>query len=264
MRSVCRVSLLLLALAPSPASGDPPKVQPRIDVKVGSTATFSVVADKGVPFGYATAFDSEKCTVVRLYSEDPEVGQFLVIPQALGEYRVVFWTKGETKSTQLAIFATGPTPPSPPGPGPGPGPGPQPPNPNPIVPISGDGLRVLYVVEFDEATKYPPGQNAVMYGEKCRAYLNAKCVRFAGQPQWYVMDQHAKAAEPWATALKRPRTSLPWVLISTGKDGYEGPVPGSEAEALTLFEKYGGALAVTTQPFVRPTIELRPSYSLPV
>lgn len=264
MRGLFRATSLALLLASSPVHADPPKVQPRIDTKVGSTSTFAVVADKAGPFGYATAFDSEKCTVVRLYSDDPDVGQFLVIPQQPGEYRVVFWTKGETKSVQLAVFVTGPSPvpPVPPGPKPPdptpPGPGPTP---TPVVPIVGDGLRVLFVVEYDDATKYPPGVNAVMYGEKCRAYLNAKCVRIGTQPQWHILDQHAKVGEPWASALARPRTSLPWVLISTGKDGFEGPIPNGEAAGLELFQRFGGPLAVLP---VRPAIELRPSYTLPV
>lgn len=236
------VSLLALAVLAPAAAADPPKVQPRIDTKVGQTSTFAVVSDKVGPFGYATAFDPAACTVVRLYSDDPDVGQFLVIPQQPGEFRVVFWTKGETKSTQLAVFVTGPAP-QPPPPDPKP-PGPDPKPPTPVVPIAGDGLRVLFVVEHDDLTKYPPGQMSVMYGERCRAYLNAKCVRVGSQPQWFVVDQHAKVAEPWASALARPRASLPWVLVSTGRDGFEGPVPATEDAALAAFQRYGGPLAI--------------------
>lgn len=131
-----------------------------------------------------------------------------------------------------------PVPPVPPGPvPPGPTPGP--------APIPGDGLRALFVFESGKLQTYPPGQLAALYSKTVRDYLNARCPKgpdgVTPERRWYDADQDVSAeSKTWQDAMKRPRASLPWVIISNGKAGFEGPLPNSIEELLALLKQYGG------------------------
>lgn len=108
---------LWLALSPSalPASGAPPEVPATLQVKTGKPVIFDVKADGGKPFSYALGFDKSKCTVVRLYSDDPAIASFMAIPDEDGDFLVIFWTRGdkETGYARLTITAGGGTDPAP-------------------------------------------------------------------------------------------------------------------------------------------------------
>ena len=140
----------------------------------------------------------------------------------------------------LTILPPGPTPgPIPPGPVPPDPvpPGPVPPGPTPgPAPIPLPGLRVLIVEESDVNSRnaLTPGQREVLFGQTVRDYLRTKCVTNAQNPDgaWRILDQHMNPTltgdpdgQVWADALKRPRTSVPWLVISNGTAGYEGPLP---------------------------------------
>jgi hypothetical protein len=138
----------------------------------------------------------------------------------------------------VTIVGPGPTPPPvPPGPTP---PGPTPPGPTPPGPTPGPapiplpGLRVLLVTETDANHPLTAGQREVLRGRDVRDFLRGKCVTNAANPDgaWRIIDQHTdqtQTGDPdgatWAEAMKRPRTSVPWVVISNGTAGYEGPLP---------------------------------------
>lgn len=164
----------------------------------------------------------------------------VVIAQAKGRYRLIAWTaKGDVPSLAVeTVVVIGEVPPVPPGPVP---PGPVPPVPPSPIPL--DGFRVLVVVETADLSKLPAGQLAALYSERVRGYLNQKCVKEDGRPAWNVWDKDVSTdlvPKHWQDAMKRPRGSVPWILISTGKDGYEGPFPATEADTLALLAKYGG------------------------
>lgn len=133
------------------------------------------------------------------------------------------------------VIGEPPTPPPPPDP-------PTPPDPPPIPTT---GLRVLIVYESGELAKLPKGQLAVIYSKSVRDYLNGKCtVGPDGKTrEWRMWDKDVDASGEsthWQTALKRPRTSVPWILISDGKKGFEGALPASVDDTLALLKKYGG------------------------
>ena len=76
-------------------------------------------------------------------------------------------------------------------------------------------------------------------------YVMTNCVKGKDgkTPEYRITDQDApvmQSSQLWADALKRKRDSLPWLLISNGKTGYEGPLPATLAETLELAKKYGG------------------------
>lgn len=124
-----------------------------------------------------------------------------------------------------------PTPPTPPAPPPvPPAPPPVPPAPpKPPAPIPTAGLRVLVVYE---ATAKGPlltsAQANELYGEEFAKWLNANCVKVGTQAEWRIWDtdtQTAGASELWQKAMARPRSVIPWLLVSNGVTGWEGPLP---------------------------------------
>lgn len=233
--------------APKDAAAEPPKIVTDHDVVQEHTlAKLTVV---GMPPGYAIIWDvhpfrsASKATNVKLKS----VLEFTAPP---GQYVVqVRGVKGDD-DTVLEAFKTitfqARTPTPGPGPGPSPGPGPTPPvPPQPPAPISGDGNRVLIVYETGQGL--PSAQAAVITSGVVRDYLDAKTVKDAHNPAgaYRIWDKdvnlsHPSVSQSWKDAMARPRTSLPWVVVSNGKTGYEGPLPPDVPQTLALLKKYLG------------------------
>jgi|SRR5215813_5939080 len=118
------------------------------------------------------------------------------------------------------------------GPRPPPGPKPEP------SPIPYTGLRALIVVETGQPISQ--GQFSAIYGQATRDYLNTHCAKADGVPEWRIYDKDqdlSKVPKMWANAMKRPRESTPWLLLSNGQGGYEGPVPNSSDEMIKLLQK---------------------------
>ena len=116
------------------------------------------------------------------------------------------------------------------------------PAPKPPAPIVGDGLHVLIVYESADLQKLPPGQLSALKSQTVRDYLDGRCAKENGVAAWRIWDADIdtkEAAKAWQDAMKRPRQSLPWVIISDGRSGYEGPLPGNVADTLELLKKWG-------------------------
>ena len=123
---------------------------------------------------------------------------------------------------------------------PPPEPTPTPPQP---TPIPGDGFRVLIVRETKDLSNLPASQVAIFSAREVREYLNAKCVLEGNQRAFRIWDQDtdvSREAQHWQDAMKRKRDSLPWLLVTNGKEGYEGPLPKDVPEMMALLKKYGG------------------------
>jgi hypothetical protein len=143
----------------------------------------------------------------------------------------------------LTIKYPGPSPDPEPGPTPDPDPEPEP---LPPAPIPGDGLRVLIVYESGEMTKYPIETQVILAGADVREFLNKNCVaedigNGKKQPGYRIYDQDLNIGgdlEIWKQAMTRDRKELPWVVISNGKTGYEGPLPKGPTEFLELCKQY--------------------------
>lgn len=130
-----------------------------------------------------------------------------------------------------------PVPPEPPKP-----PTPPAPPPNP-APIPVDGFRSLIVYESADLSKLPAGQLAALYSQQVRDYLTSKCTMGPDgkTKEWRTLDKDVVAdSKLWQDAMARPRKSLPWIVLSDGKTGFEGPLPATEADLMTLLKKYGG------------------------
>lgn len=137
-------------------------------------------------------------------------------------------------------FAVGDVPPQPPIP-PDPKP-PVPPEPPPSpAPIPLAGYRVLFVEETAERGKLTVGQFRAMFGKASRDWLDANTVKENGQPGYRIYDKDQPTAgdlKHWQDAMKRPRSAVPWIVISNGQSGFEGPLPGTIEEIDALLKKY--------------------------
>lgn len=150
--------------------------------------------------------------------------------------------KEATKTVIIREPSPGPKP-VPPDPGPTP-PKPVPPEPVPPAPIPAEGFRVLMVYERADLPKMPAKQVDILHSQQVADYLNKTCVLGPDgkMPEWRVWDQHAEPTtypKLWQDVIKRERKSIPWIVISTGKTGYEGPLPATIEETLTLLRSYG-------------------------
>lgn len=129
-----------------------------------------------------------------------------------------------------------------------PQPPPVPPDPKPDdkgdAPIPAAGLRVLMVFESADAAALTAKQQAAIYGKATRDLLNSKCVvgPDGKTREWRIFDKDVDAAADsklWGDAMKRPRKSLPWLVVSNGTAGFEGPLESAEQVA-ELVKKFGG------------------------
>jgi len=116
------------------------------------------------------------------------------------------------------------------------------PAPKPPAPIVGDGLHVLIVYESADLQKLPPGQLSALKSQTVRDYLDGRCAKENGVAAWRIWDADVdtkESSKAWQDAMKRSRQSLPWLIISDGRSGYEGPLPGNVADTLELLKKWG-------------------------
>jgi hypothetical protein len=163
-----------------------------------------------------------------------------------GRYRVCAYVGKADKASQISVCVVvigqspepPPTPPQPPGPTP-----PQPP------PAPAKQLRSLVIYETAELSKLPASQIPVLYGAEVRTYLDSHCPKPDGKtadfrfwdkdvtshPAYEKVDPH------WKAAMARPRTTLPWLILMDGERFvFEGPLPVTVAETMTLLKTYGG------------------------
>lgn len=104
-----------------------------------------------------------------------------------------------------------------------------------VTPLPVSSLHVLIVEEMDERHKLPASQAKIFSSTTLRKWFSDNNV------QWRVFDKDVpqeQLEQKWKDALSRPRQSLPWILVSNGSKGWEGPLPKTEAEVITLLEKY--------------------------
>ena len=158
-----------------------------------------------------------------------------------GRYRVLAYTaKGDKPSPpSICTVVIGGTP-KPDDPKPV-DPKPDDPKPNP-APIPLPGLRVMIVYDSAKLAEMPKDQQAILFGAETRGLLNQKCVADEqGNASWRIypkVTDASNADKVWQDAIARPRASVPWVVVSNGKTGFEGPLPANAAQFMELVKKY--------------------------
>lgn len=114
------------------------------------------------------------------------------------------------------------------------------------APIDGDGLRVLFIYESSE--RMAETIEASFFSQEVERYLNANCEKVDGKADFRRLDPDAKFTDPnhrFAKALRRPRNSLPWLIISNGETGYEGEFPDTVQKTLDLIQRFTPTKAVS-------------------
>lgn len=133
-----------------------------------------------------------------------------------------------------------PKPPEPPAP-------PVPPTPPPDpAPIPVPGFRVLILYESGDTM--PAEQSSIITAASIRAYIKAKSpLGPDGQtPDSRFWDKDvdvSSVSDMWRNAVTRARSKSngkPWIMISNGKTGYEGPLPANTESTLKLMKQFGG------------------------
>lgn len=121
--------------------------------------------------------------------------------------------------------------------GPSPTPPPDPtPDPDPTPPPV-TKTTALWIYEKDDLLKLPADQVAILNSQRLRDYLGT----LNAESRWIDKDADVSLWEPsWQAVLKRPRTSLPWVVIQGPGGFFEGPWPGTVDGAIELARSKGG------------------------
>jgi hypothetical protein len=184
----------------------------------------------------------------REYDPDPKKIRLRLIGSKEGTFQLFAICVKGNKLSEFSIckIQVGKAPPIPPTPDPDP-PGPNPPGPDPDnpAPIPLAGFRVLITYESGKLSEMPAKQMNILYDQQLRQYLDSKCVvgKDGKTKEWRIWDadvDKSGAEKHWQDAATRKKDKLPWILISDGKRGYEGPLPEDTAKTIELLKKYGG------------------------
>lgn len=110
---------------------------------------------------------------------------------------------------------------------------PQPIDVVPIVPIT-SGFRVLIIEEGAERRNLLPEQAAIFTSSKLRDFCKSNGAELHCWDK--DVDATRKPAE-WQAMLKRPRQSLPWLIVE-GKTVFEGPLPKTDEEVQSIIASH--------------------------
>jgi hypothetical protein len=222
----------LLLVAGGPAWGQSVKLPETVTGKPGTWIIVPAEADGGIVQWYLPDNGLTEVPLGSLFGDDlaRRAKGRVFTAETPGRYRVVaYCAKGDVASTAAVctvIVGESPAPPSP-------------------APIVGDGLRVLIVYESAELSTLPRSQAAILTAAEVRTYLNVRCAKGPDgrTAEWRIWDQNADTAAEtptWRAAMARKRDKLPWIVISNGTAGFEGPLPATNADTLTLLKQFGG------------------------
>ena len=105
------------------------------------------------------------------------------------------------------------------------------------APIKVEGFHVLMVEETAKRGELPPSQAMIFTAKAVRDFVREK----GGDEALRVLDQNDDMSQDlplWREAMALPRQSVPWIVISNGRTGYEGPLPPTIDETLTLLNRF--------------------------
>ena len=130
------------------------------------------------------------------------------------------------------------------------------PQPAAPAPIPVPGFRVLIVEEVMNRAALPTSQRLILTSvapNGVRAFCEANCVLGPDGKtrEFRIYDQNVnmtKESSLWQDAMKRPRTSLPWLIVSNGTTGYEGPLLKTAEDTVALLKKIQAGIPVQVDP----------------
>lgn len=220
---------------PGPPEPDRPTVTLGVEPPTGQTGkAVTVTYSKSRPGDWVGLYDQNDTLVDWRRCEFSDSYALFPINKA-GKYSIRLYGQNGKKLASGWYVATGTPTPDPPKPDP----------PKPSTPILGDGgMRVMFIVEtMDGVAKVPITMRSAIFGDEVREILNTKTkpTPDGGKRGWYIADKDQDflaESKVWGDALKRPRTTLPWVIISSPTGNYEGPVPDNVSAMVALLKKF--------------------------
>jgi hypothetical protein len=107
-----------------------------------------------------------------------------------------------------------------------------------VAPITDLGNRCLIVYASEDVAKMPAKQQVIITGSRLRKYLDMACIKDG----WRIIDADTEFTGGddviWVEALRLPRDGGPWLICSTGKKGFSGPLPDDIDTTIELLATY--------------------------
>ena len=107
-----------------------------------------------------------------------------------------------------------------------------------VAPITDLGNRCLIVYESADVAKMSAKQQVIITGSRVRKYLDMACVKDG----WRIVDADTEFTGGddviWVEAMRLPRDGGPWLICSTGKKGFSGPLPDDIDSVIDLLSTY--------------------------
>lgn len=117
----------------------------------------------------------------------------------------------------------------------------QRPRPRPIPdvvvepPMPGLNFGVLIVESRNERARLSRGQLETLQSAEFRRWL---ANNGAEHRIWDENTDISRESEPWQKGMRRPRDSLPWLIVSNERTGFTGPLPPTLEETIALLERF--------------------------
>lgn len=115
------------------------------------------------------------------------------------------------------------------------------------APFDIPGNRCLIIYESSQLSALPPEQLSVLQGGAVRDYLAANCVPGPNDsgPEYRIWDKDQNleyVPDAWKRVFEKTQQvdgfELPWIVVSNGRTGWQGPLPATEDDALELLRKW--------------------------
>ena len=107
-----------------------------------------------------------------------------------------------------------------------------------VAPITDLGNRCLIVYESADVAKMSAKQQVIITGSRVRKYLDMACIKDG----WRIIDADTQFTGGddviWVEAMRLPRDGGPWLICSTGKKGFSGPLPDDIDSVIDLLATY--------------------------
>ncbi len=113
----------------------------------------------------------------------------------------------------------------------------------PVDPKTTGPLKIVIFEETVDRGSLPETQTDALLSTIWREYAREHCSKTNGHPDFRVIDKdtNLSKAEDWVQAAgKKERNGLPWLCVTNGTTGYNGPFPEDLERLMQILKEYGG------------------------